>query len=340
MRNDDGEWHNHVNLGITADLMIIAPASANTIAKFANGICDNLLTATYLSARCSVLIAPAMDVDMLEHPSTKINLDKLISYGNKIIEPEYGELASGLEGKGRMADPSNIIAYLNAHFFKCRSPLKNEKVLITAGPTYEHIDPVRFIGNHSSGKMGCAIAQQAIERGAEVTLIHGFIQKDLIPSSVTNIPITSAQEMYEATQKFFETSKVTILSAAVSDFTPTHVFDKKLKKKPGQDHVTINLRKTLDIAASLGKNKKDHQLIIGFALETHDEEKNALKKLHSKNFDLIVLNSLNDKGAGFGHDTNRISILKKDNSRLDFNLKPKTEVANDILDEIEKLLET
>lgn len=329
--SETGEWNNHVELGLWADLMLIAPASANTLAKMANGLCDNLLLATYLSARCPVYFAPAMDLDMYQHPATKSNLDKLKSFGNTIIEAEHGELASGLVGTGRMAEPENIIKVLEGAFSK-KKALTGKQVLITAGPTYEAIDPVRFIGNHSSGKMGFAIAKAVADQGAKVNLISGPTHLTITHPNIDLYRVTSAKEMYEKSQSIFKNSDMAILAAAVADYKPQQVANQKIKKQ--NTELTIALTKTEDIAASLGKLKTKNQVMVGFALETENEEVNAKKKIESKNFDLIVLNSLNDKGAGFGHDTNKISIIDKQNKIRTFELKTKEEVAQDIVDTI------
>ena len=329
--NDQGEWNNHVELGLWADIFVIAPASANTLAKMANGICDNLLLAVYLSARCPVYVAPAMDLDMYKHASTQTNMRKLQESGVKMIDAEYGELASGLTGTGRMAEPENIVSIIN-DFFSSGRPLQGKKALVTAGPTYEKIDPIRFIGNHSSGKMGVAIARQLMAYGAEVKLILGPVNDffDLESISVSNV--TSADEMYELAKEQFTGADITVLAAAVADYEPRIFADSKIKKN--KDNLTLELTKTPDIAASLGKKKSDGQIIVGFALETDNEFENARKKLYSKNFNMIVLNSLNDPGAGFGHDTNKISILDKDNNTREYELKSKTGVAKDIVDAI------
>jgi phosphopantothenoylcysteine decarboxylase/phosphopantothenate--cysteine ligase len=334
VKDDTGLWNNHVDMALWADLILIAPASANTIGKLAHGLCDNLLSAVYLSAKCPVFIAPAMDLDMYKHAGTQENLSKLKSFGNRIVDAEDGELASGLSGKGRMAEPDNIVQLLK-EYFNNREKLKGRKVLITAGPTYELIDPVRFIGNFSSGKMGYEIAQAFSDAGAEVTLISGptFLQ-DLV--GVKTIRIRSAEEMFAASKKEFSSSDITVLAAAVADYTPKYPASQKIKKH--DESYNLELVKTVDIAYELGKIKRPGQLLTGFALETENEIENAKKKLISKNFDLIILNSLNDKGAGFGHDTNKISILAKDNKIKDFELKSKKEVALDIVDTlIEKL---
>lgn len=328
---DQGLWNNHVDLGIWADALVIAPASANTLAKMAHGQCDNLLLAVYLSARCPVFFAPAMDLDMLQHPSTKENIQKLESWGNHQINPAFGELASGLEGKGRMAEPEEIVSFLENHF-SATQKLKGKKVLVTAGPTHESIDPVRFIGNNSSGKMGFAIAEQLAKEGAEVELVVGPTHLTPITQQVKVTRVTSAQQMYEACTARFTQMDIAVLAAAVADYRPIHTADQKIKKT--SDNLIIELTKTHDIAAELGKQKKSHQLMVGFALETENEKANALKKIASKNFDLIVLNSLNDQGAGFGHDTNKVAIIHKNGMEKNFSLKSKKEVARDIVDAI------
>lgn len=333
-KGDSGEWNNHVELGLWADVMIIAPASANTLAKCANGVCDNLLIATYLSAKCSVFFAPAMDLDMYKHPSTIENLRKLTSYGNQIINAEFGELASGLVGEGRLAEPEQILHELNRNFSKTPA-FQGKKVLITAGPTQEPIDPVRFISNHSSGKMGFAIAEAFEMAGAEVTLVSGPVSI-ASPKGVKVEKVQSAQQMFEATSKYFAESDIIVLSAAVADYTPLHVADKKIKKK--EDVFNIDLTKTTDIAATLGKQKKNGQIIVGFALETDNEFENAKGKLERKNFDFVVLNSLQDNGAGFRYDTNKIKIIDREGNVYDFDLKTKKEVAQDILDTVKRKL--
>lgn len=329
--SETGEWNNHVELGLWADLMLIAPASANTLAKMANGLCDNLLLATYLSARCPVYFAPAMDLDMYQHPATKANLERLKSFGNILINAEHGELASGLVGTGRMAEPENIVKELETAFGK-KKALSGKQVLITAGPTYEAIDPVRFIGNHSSGKMGYAIAKAAADQGAQVNLVSGPTHLSISHPNITVYQVTSAQEMFEKSKAIFKDSHLAILAAAVADYRPQQVASQKIKKQNAD--LNIALTKTEDIAANLGKLKTKKQVMVGFALETENEEINAKKKIESKNFDLIVLNSLNDKGAGFGHDTNKISIIDKQNKIRKFELKTKEEVAQDIVDTI------
>lgn len=328
---DSGTWNNHVELGLWADVMVIAPASANTIGKMAHGLCDNLLLATYLSARCPVYLAPAMDLDMLQHPATQQNIKLLQQYNNRIITPGYGELASGLVGNGRMAEPEEIIAELEKHF-SGHQKLAGKKVLITAGPTYEAIDPVRFIGNHSSGKMGFAIAEALADEGALVDLISGPTNQHTNHANITVKRVTSAEEMFDACKTIFPQADITVLAAAVADYRPVEVAAQKIKKKDSD--LNIPLTKTTDIAAFLGKLKHNGQVIVGFALETEEEQSNALKKLESKNFDLIVLNSLNDKGAGFGHDTNKITLIDRNQQVKSFSLKSKKEVARDIVEAI------
>ncbi len=331
VKDDSGQWNNHVELGLWADAFIIAPASANTLAKFANGLCNTLLDAVYLSSRCPVFIAPAMDLDMLKHPATIHNLTKLKSFKSQIIEPNYGELASGLIGNGRMAEPEEIIDYLH-HHFQNDLVLKGKKALVTAGPTHEAIDPVRFIGNNSSGKMGFAIAERLASLGADVTLVTGPTSLPITNTRFTVKSVTSAEEMYQASMSIFNETDITVLSAAVADYRPTTVADQKIKKKEG--NLILELTKTQDIAAELGKRKKNNQIIVGFALETENEKANAEKKLIAKNFDLIVLNSLRDAGAGFGHDTNKIAIIDKEGKTIQFDLKSKKETAHDIVDAI------
>jgi phosphopantothenoylcysteine decarboxylase / phosphopantothenate---cysteine ligase len=335
VKDGSGQWNNHVELGLWADLIIVAPASANTIAKMANGICDNLLSAVYLSARCPVAIAPSMDLDMYDHPAVRNNLEKLRSFGNHVMDAPFGALASGLSGHGRMAEPENIIQYIK-EILNPSVKLKNKKVLVTAGPTYEPLDPVRFIGNYSSGKMGYELAAEFSRLGAEVTLISGPSGLPR-PSSVNFIPVTTASEMYEKALFYFADTDIAVLSAAVADYTPKDKSPFKIKKK--EDAFNLELIKTADIAAQLGKNKKKDQFLVGFALETDHEIENALQKMASKNLDMIVLNSLNDKGAGFGHDTNKVTILKKDQSAIPFPLQSKKEAAGNIIQTIVKCLE-
>lgn len=328
---DTGEWNNHVELGLWADAMVIAPATANTIAKMARGQSDNLLIASYLSARCPVFLAPAMDVDMLQHPALKNNLETLLSYGNHIIDPGVGELASGLNGAGRMAEPEEIHSKLVA-FFAGKQQLRGMKALVTAGPTLEAIDPVRFISNHSSGKMGFAIAEELAKQGADVVLISGPTQQHTNHPQVSVVSVVSAEQMYDACLKHFETSDIAVLAAAVADYRPAVAATEKIKKK--DENLNLELTRTRDIAAELGKKKRDHQVFVGFALETNDEIPNALKKLNAKNFDMIVLNSLQDKGAGFGLDTNKITIIDRNERLTSFAVKDKREVAHDIVNAI------
>ena len=328
VKDKTGQWNNHVELGLWADAIIIAPASANTIAKMANGVCDNLLLAVYLSARCNVYIAPAMDLDMYKHPSTIKNLERLKSYGNKIIKPGTGELASGLNGEGRMAEPEEIVAYLSKTLSK-GLPFLGKKVLVTAGPTYEAIDPIRFIGNHSSGKMGFAIAEEFANQGAEVTLVCGPNSLKTINKNIERIDVTSAEELYNASSKIFKSSDIATLSAAVADFKPAKTANQKIKKTTASKF--IELIPTIDTLAELGKIKRANQLLIGFALETENEIENAKIKIKNKNLDFIILNSLNDKNAAFKTDINKITIIDKYNKITKFELKEKSEVAKDIL---------
>lgn len=327
-------WNNHVELGLWADAFVVAPATATTLAKMAQGMCDNMVVAAYLSARCPVFFAPAMDIDMWAHPATQANVQRLQSYGNHLIPVGHGELASGLVGEGRMAEPEDIVAHL-AQFFHPDTPLAGKTLLITAGPTFEPIDPVRFIGNRSSGKMGLALAEEAARRGAQVHLILGPSRLDSQQRGLSITRVQTAQEMYEAAIAYFSQSDAAILSAAVSDYRPAEVAQEKIKKQ--SDSLQLNLVKNPDIAAALGAVKQAHQRIVGFALETNNEEENARAKLEKKNFDFIVLNSLQDPGAGFNHDTNKIKILGKDNKIRTFELKSKTAVAADILNELENL---
>ncbi len=329
-----GEWTNHVELGLWADLLLIAPASANTIGKSANGICDNLLQVVYLSARCPVYFAPAMDLDMFLHPSTSENILKLQRFGNHIIEPNEGELASGLSGKGRMAEPEEIIKVLEKHF-RQNSDLNGKIVVITAGPTQEDLDPVRYISNHSSGKMGFELAKSFKSSGAEVYLVTGPSTLPN-PDGVNRINVRSAEEMYQAVENLHAKADIVIFSAAVADYKPATVSTTKIKKTGNQMH--IDLEKTVDIAGELGKKKKAGQIHVGFALETNNEAENAKGKLERKNFDLIVLNSLQDKGAGFRYDTNKITIFDKNGDKQQFPLKPKEEVATDIKAAVLKFL--
>lgn len=323
-----GEWNNHVELGLWADIMVIAPASANTISKMAAGLCDNLLMAVYLSARCPVYFAPAMDLDMYRHPSTLSNLEKLKSFGNVIIPPGHGELASGLIGEGRMAEPEEIVEFLSSEIRRTL-PLAGKKALVSAGPTYEAIDPVRFIGNHSSGKMGFAIAEELLRKGAEVRLVCGPNSLNLQSSNLHRIDVTSADEMYEACVREFSGADIAVMSAAVADYKPAEVAGKKIKKSDAAR--TIELVPTKDILAELGRMKSAGQVLVGFALETDNEIANAKAKLERKNLDMVVLNSLRDKGAGFKGDSNKISIIDRDNKTYNFELKSKAEAAADIV---------
>ena len=331
---DDELWNNHVELGIWADLFLICPATANTMSKMSNGNCDNLLIATYLSAKCKVFFAPAMDLDMFKHKSTQLSISKLISYGNLLIPPVFGELASGLVGEGRMAEPQDIIGFIERNL-SVKLPLHGKTFLITAGPTFESIDPVRFIGNHSSGKMGFALAETAFKLGAKVILISGPTSQKLSTSSIKLTLITSSDEMYEKVIDKYDEVDVVIMSAAVSDFKPKTISNNKIKKS--NKTLSIEVEKTKDILSYLGKNKKN-QILIGFALETDNEIENAKHKLNNKNLDLIVLNSLNDKGAGFGVDTNKITIISKENKILNFPLKDKKSVSLDIVNNIIELI--
>jgi phosphopantothenoylcysteine decarboxylase/phosphopantothenate--cysteine ligase len=325
-----GEWNNHVELGLWADLMIVAPATANTLSKMANGNCDNLLIATYLSAKCPVYFAPAMDLDMYKHPSTLDSFLKLKSFGNIIIPAENGELASGLSGEGRMAEPENIITFLENDILD-KLPLKGKNILITAGPTYEAIDPVRFIGNHSSGKMGFDIANEAANKGANVILVSGPTYLKVSNSSIELIRVSSAQEMYDVCQEYYKNMDVAIAAAAVADYRPKNVASQKIKKNEAT--FSIELEKTKDILAALGEQKKN-QFLIGFALETENEIEHAKQKIQKKNLDLIVLNSLNDVGAGFGSPTNKVTFISKDFSIEPKELKSKEEVAQDIINKV------
>jgi len=327
-------WNNHVELGLWADVMVLAPLTANTLAKLANGLCENSIAATYFSARCPVFFAPAMDVDMWKHPATVKNVDWLQKVGNHLIPVGHGELASGLVGEGRMAEPEEILRILMA-FFSKKEDFKNKKILITAGPTYEPIDPVRFIGNHSSGKMGAALAKILAQRGAQVSLVMGPSHSTLLHPSIKTFRVTTAEEMFQRAVSEFEKADIAILAAAVADYRPKTVAKEKIKKQ--QSTITIELEKNPDIAACLGKIKRQDQILAGFALETTNELKNAKEKLVKKNFDFIVLNSLREKGAGFNHDTNKISILYRDNKVLKFELKSKAKVAEDIANELKKL---
>ena len=329
----DGTWHSHVDLGLWADAMVMAPATASTIGKMAHGVADNMLVTTYLSMKAPVFVAPAMDLDMFAHPSTQHNLDILRSYGNHIIEPAAGELASHLVGKGRMEEPEKIIEVLEA-FFSRQEDLKGKRVLITAGPTYEKIDPVRFIGNYSSGKMGYALAEVCAERGAEVTLVSGPVNLQAVHPNIRRVDVESAEEMYRASVEAFPQADAAILCAAVADFTPEVVAGTKIKRE--KEDLVLRLKPTHDIAAELGRMKRDGQKLVGFALESNDELKHAQDKMARKNLDFIVLNSLNDKGAGFRCDTNKITIVEPQGA-TPYPLKNKQEVAADIIDKLVSL---
>lgn len=331
---EDQNWSNHVMLGRWADIMVIAPLSCNTLGKMANGLCDNLLLAVYLSATCPVAVAPAMDEDMWHHPSTQENIKKLSLFGNHIIPVDKGELASGLYGDGRMAEPENIIDFINSNFFLTRR-LSDKKAVVTAGPTYEPIDPVRFIGNHSSGKMGLAIAKELQDRGANVTLIMGPSQIQFNENGISLVNVKTAEEMYNAANNNFNDADIFVMAAAVSDYSPEHKAPEKIKKT--ENKLSISLVKTKDILKSLGEKKKPGQVVVGFALETNQEKENAIGKLKSKNADMIILNSLRDEGAGFGHDTNKITIFDKGGQEFNFETKTKEKVAKDIVDTIIKL---
>jgi len=331
---DEDSWANHVMLGRWADVMLIAPLSCNTLSKMAHGQCDNLLLAVYLSATCPVVAAPAMDEDMWHHPATKKNIQELISFGNKIIPVEKGDLASGLVGDGRMAEPESIVSYIEENFFSPK-PLAGKKAFVSAGPTYEPLDPVRFIGNHSSGKMGLAIAEELYRKGAEVTLIMGPSTISLPSNGIKTFRVNTADEMYNACTKEFERSDIGVMAAAVADYTPADVADNKIKKNA--DELVIELKKTKDILKSLGENKSAKQVLVGFALETNDERAYALGKLKSKNADMVVMNSLNDAGAGFGTDTNKITIFDKSGKEFNYELMSKKEAAKNIVDTIIQL---
>lgn len=333
---NDGTWNSHVDLGLWADLMLVAPATASTLAKMANGVADNMLITTYMSAKCPIFIAPAMDLDMFSHPATQKNISILKEYGNRIIEPGTGELASGLTGKGRMEEPENILEIVVAHF-NSKKKLLNKTFLVTAGPTFEKIDPVRFIGNFSSGKMGYAIAEELAEKGAQVILVSGPVSVSAKNKNIKVILVESAAEMYRECFASFAISDGAVMCAAVSDFTP--VITEKQKTKRGKENWNLELKPTVDIAQALGELKLENQILVGFALETTNEIENAANKLQKKNLDFIVLNSLNDKGAGFRGDTNRITIIDKDNNQQFFELKSKKEVAKDIVEKIESFME-
>ena len=334
----DGTWHSHVALGLWADAMLIAPCTASTLGKMANGIADNMLITTYLSMRAPVFIAPAMDLDMYQHPTTQQNLERLKSFGNMIIEPQSGFLASGLEGKGRMEEPERIVDFMTEKLRdedNVKSSLLHKKILITAGPTYEKIDPVRFIGNYSSGKMGFALAEECARRGAEVTLVAGPVALKTMHSNIHRVDVESCEEMYKAATQAFPNQDAAILCAAVADFCPEHVAEHKIKRE--KDDLVIRLKPTHDIAAELGRIKTDHQVLVGFALETNNEETNAFRKLEKKNLDFIVLNSLQNKGTCFRSDENQISIISRAGQQ-DYERKPKQEVAVDVIDKLVELL--
>lgn len=327
--SDNSSWNNHVMLGRWADVMLIAPASANTLAKMAMGICDNLLMATYLSATCPVLFAPAMDEDMWHHPATKANVQKLLGYGHQQIPVEKGELASGLFGEGRMAEPENIVAFLQ-QYFSANQPLKGKKALVTAGPTQEPLDPVRYISNHSSGKMGIAIADALAAAGAEVTLVLGPTHLSAKHPAVHTRRVVTAADMYNNSAEHFAGSNIVVMAAAVADYRPKQVADLKIKKAAG-DAMTLELEKTTDILRTLGAQRPAGQILVGFSLETNNEKEYALKKLHEKNLDLVVMNSLNDAGAGFNHDTNKVTLFDRQGNATELPLKSKQEVAEDIV---------
>lgn len=331
IRDEEGTWNNHVELGIWADALIIAPASANTLAKMATGTCDNLLLATYLSAKCPTFFAPAMDLDMYRHPAVLENIDKLQSFGHHFIAAESGELASGLEGEGRLASPEKIIGILEV-FFQNEQRLQNKKILITAGPTYEAIDPVRFIGNHSSGKMGYALAEAALQQGAQVVLIAGPNQQRLSHPNLTLVKVSSGDEMYKASLIHHASTDYCFFAAAVADYKPKQAATQKIKKQENQ--MDLSLVRSVDIAYELGQKKKKQQIHIGFALETENELAHAQAKLEKKHFDFVVLNSLNDQGAGFGHDTNKVTLLYRDGTTKSLALQRKIETAKAILDEV------
>lgn len=334
MISEKNTWNNHIDLGIWADLFLIAPLSAHTLSALASGTCENLLQAVYLSARCPVFVAPAMDHDMYLHPATKQNLEVIRQRGHTIIGPAHGELASGLIGEGRMEEPEQILERIVAHF-AANKPLIGKSIIVTAGPTQEAIDPVRFITNHSSGKMGIAIANMLVEMGAQVKLIAGPVQEK-IPAGLIHIPVVSAEDMLNACMEHFPTSNAAIMTAAVADYRPSTVYEQKVKKS--DDELQLPLSKTVDIAATLGKMKKKDQFLVGFALETNDEIANAQKKLKSKNLDFIVLNSLNDAGAGFGTDTNKVTLIFNENKRIDLPLMSKTKVASNIVESLVNLM--
>lgn len=332
---ENGDWHSHVDMGLWADLFLVAPATANTIAKMACGVADNLLLTTYLSAKCPVMVAPAMDLDMYSHPATQRNLDILKAYGNRIVEPGAGELASGLVGKGRMAEPEEIVSIVRS-FFEEGKELAGKRVLLTAGPTYEKIDPVRFIGNYSTGKMGFALAEEFARRGAEVVVVAGPVHLTLQSPAIQRRDVESAAGMYEEVMREAPACDVVVSCAAVADFTPAEQATAKIKR--GAEEMTLRLEPTRDIAAELGKQKRPGQLLVGFALETNDEECNALAKLRKKNLDFVVLNSLKDEQACFGYDTNKVTIIDRDGRQYHYGLKTKQEVASDIVSRVVAML--
>jgi len=335
---EGGDWNSHVEMGTSADLMIVAPVTATTLGKMANGLADNLLVATYLAARCPVILSPAMDMDMYRHPSTQRNLEILKGYGHAVIEPGSGELASGLEGPGRMEEPENIIRYIRqAGTGPSKKKLLNKQVLVTAGPTHEKIDPVRFIGNHSSGKMGFAIAEAFAAQGAKVYLVTGPSLQETVAMGVKVIRVTSAGEMFETCSDLMEQMNIAVFNAAVSDYTPVITSDKKIKR--GDEEWSIRLKPTRDISAEMGKRKLAGQLLVGFALETNNEMENALRKLENKNLDLVVINSLQDSGAGFATDTNKVTMADRQGNIYTYDLKPKTQVAADLVERVIKMME-
>jgi len=335
---EGGDWNSHVDMGVSADLMLIAPITATTLGKMANGVADNLLVTTYLSARCPVVVAPAMDMDMYQHPSTQRNLEILKGYGNLVIEPAKGELASGLEGPGRMEEPEVILSKIRQIKSKpSKKKLLNKQVLITAGPTHENIDPVRFIGNHSSGKMGFAIAEAFADQGAKVHLVTGPVELETRSAGVEVIRVTSAAEMFERCSELMKGMDIAVFNAAVSDYTPVSASGKKVKRGTGE--WTIQLKPTKDIAAEMGRRKSAGQVLVGFALETDNEMKHARLKLEKKNLDLVVLNSMRDKGAGFGTDTNRVTMIDRMGNIDKYELKPKEQVAADLVQRVLKILE-
>jgi phosphopantothenoylcysteine decarboxylase/phosphopantothenate--cysteine ligase len=336
--SEGGDWNSHVDMGVSADLMLVAPVTATTLGKMANGVADNLLVTTYLSARCPVIVAPAMDLDMYRHPSTQRNLDILKGYGNLVIEPGSGELASGLEGRGRMEEPEEILRFIKQIGSEpSKKKLLNKQVLVTAGPTHENIDPVRFIGNHSSGKMGFAIAEAFAAEGATVSLITGPVSLEARAAGIEVTRVTSADEMFKACSGLMEHMDVAVFNAAVSDYTPVETSGKKVKR--GEGEWTIRMKPTRDIAAEMGKRKSEGQVLVGFALETDNELEHARSKLKKKNLDLVVLNSMQDEGAGFGTDTNRVTMIDRSGNVEKFELKPKNQVASDLVRRVIKMID-